>query len=79
MSQFPVHHICADLHSRTNMFEMDAKHYLEKLAALKQSGFDAGTLPIMQLAHDAGMLQHLADRIDAMRTELTKQTELTST
>lgn len=78
MSKFPVHHVCADLHSRTNMFEMDAKHYLWKLAELKQSGFDRGTLPMMQLVADSKVLRELADAIDKQHEELTtKHMELT--
>jgi hypothetical protein len=74
---FAVHHICADLHSRTNMFEADAKHYLWKLAELKQFGFEIGTLPMLQMHADSRALRVLADAIDAQRNELTKQTELT--
>jgi hypothetical protein len=77
MSQYPVHRICADLHHRTNMFEMDAKFYLHQLAELRQSGFDPGTTPMRQLAVDAKALRDLVDAIDAQRNELTKQTELT--
>lgn len=76
---FAVHHICTDLHSRTNMFEMDAKYYLERLAMLQQFGFEIGTLPMMQMQADSRALRALADAIDAQRNELTKQTELTST
>jgi hypothetical protein len=74
---FAVHHICADLHSRTNMFEADAKHYLWKLAELKQHGFSVATMPMMQLAADYATLLDLAKKIEAVHTELTKQTELT--
>ena len=75
---FEVHRICEDLHSRTNMFELDAKYYLHKLAELRQYGFDADTMPMRQLTVDAGTLRALADMIDAMRDELTKtQMELT--
>ena len=74
---FAVHHICADLHARTNMYEADAKHYLWKLAVLKQNGFAVGTVPMMQLAHDRDVLIFLAQVIDAVRDELIKQMELT--
>lgn len=72
MSKFPVHHICTDLHSRTNMYEMDAKYYLNKLAELRQSGFDPATTPMRQLAVDSKALRDLADAIDAQYSELTQ-------
>ncbi len=69
---FEVHHICEDLHSRTNMFEMDAKYYLYRLARLEQSGFHPETTPILQLEADAGVLRQLANAIDEQRKQLTQ-------
>jgi hypothetical protein len=74
---FAVHHICADLHSRTNIYEADAKHYLWKLDELKQCGFSVATMPMMQLAADYATLLDLAKKIKTAHEELTKQTELT--
>ncbi len=72
MNKFPVHRICADLHTRTNLYEMDAKYYLHQLAELRQSGFDPNTVPMRQLAVDSKALRDLVDAIDAQLQELTQ-------
>jgi hypothetical protein len=72
MSRFPVHDQCSRIHTRTNLYEMDIRHWLRNLAELKQSGFSAETTPMLQLEADAGALRQLANGIDAMRTELTQ-------
>ena len=69
---FPVHHICAALHSRTNLYEMDVKHWLRNLAELKQSGFSLETTPLLQMTADAKALNALAAAILMQRDELTK-------
>ena len=73
MTQFPVHDLCSRIHQRTNLYEMDVKHWLRNLADLHQSGFSKETTPMLQLEADAGALRQLANALDAMRTELTKQ------
>ena len=73
MADFRVHTLCDDLHSRTNLYEMDAKYWLEKLAATEQSGFSTATLPMLRLAADAATLRHLADLMDEQYKQLTQQ------
>ena len=73
---FPIHNICADLHHRTNMFEIDVKYWLNKLAELNQSGFAIGTLPMLQLKHDSKVLRDLADAIDVEWNKLIQTEEL---
>jgi hypothetical protein len=71
MTDFPVHHLCAALHRQVGSFESDAKYWLNELAKLKQFGFAAGTLPMLQLADDARNLRQLADVIEKQRETLT--------
>ncbi len=70
--RFPVHDLCDRIHTRTNLFEMDVKHWLRMLAELKTRGFSTETTPMLQLEADAGVLRQLANAMDAMRTELTQ-------
>ena len=72
MSNFPTHDLCYRIHQRTNLYEMDIRHWLRNLAELKQSGFSKETTPMLQLEADTGVLRQLANQIDAMRTELTQ-------
>jgi hypothetical protein len=73
---FLVHSLCTSLHERTRFYEMDVKHYLERLAQLKQSGFSAATLPMMRLADDERNLRQLADAIKKQRDELIQETRV---
>ena len=73
MTEYPVHNLCGHIHNRTNLYEMDVKHWLRNLADMKESGWSPETTPMLQLEADAGVLRQLANAIDAMRTELTKQ------
>ncbi len=73
MADFRVHTLCADLHSRTNLYEMDVRYWLEKLAETGQSGFSTETLPMLQLAADARTLRYWADLIDKRYQQLTQQ------
>ena len=72
MTRFPVHDLCDRIHSRTNLFEMDVKHWLRNLAELKQSGFSPETTPMMQLRADIRTLRTLADMLDIAETSLTQ-------
>lgn len=72
MTNFPVHDLCHRIHQRTNLYEMDVKHWLRNLAEMKQFGFSRQTTPMLQLEADAGALRQLANAVDAMRTELTQ-------
>ena len=72
MTKFPIHDTCYRIHQRTNLYDMDIRHWLRSLAELTVSGFSPETTPILQLEADAGVLRQLANAIDAMRTELTQ-------
>jgi hypothetical protein len=69
---FPVHDLCYRIHQRTNLYEMDVKHWLRNLAALEQHGFRPETTPMLQLEADAGVLRQLANALDDMRKQLTQ-------
>lgn len=72
VTEYPVHKLCNAIHQRTNLFEADIKHWLNNLAELNQFGFSAETTPMLQLEADVGALRQLANKLDAMRTELTQ-------
>ena len=72
MTEFPVHDLCYRIHQRTNLYEMDVKHWLRNLADLHQSGFAIATTPMLQLEADAGVLRQLANALDEMRKQLTQ-------
>jgi hypothetical protein len=72
MNQFPVHDLCYRIHQRTNLYEMDVKHWLRNLAALQPSGFHPETTPVLQLEADAGVLRQLANALDDTRKQLTQ-------
>jgi hypothetical protein len=72
VSNFPVHDLCYRIHQRTNLYEMDVKHWLRNLAESKQSGFSPETTPMLQLEADAGALRQLANSLDEMRKQLTQ-------
>jgi hypothetical protein len=61
---YPVHHLCAALHAQVGSFESDAKYWLNELAKLRQFGFAAGTLPMLQMADDVRNLRQLAAAIE---------------
>ena len=73
MADYPIHHLCAALHAQVGSFESDAKYWLNELAKLRQFGFAAGTLPMLQMADDVRNLRQLAAAIEKQREELTKQ------
>ena len=67
---YPIHHLCAALHAQVGSFESDARYWLNELAKLRQFGFAAGTLPMLQMADDVRNLRMLATAIEKQREEL---------
>jgi hypothetical protein len=64
VTDYPVHHLCNSLHVQTGSFVSDARYWLDELAKLRQFGFAAGTLPMLQMADDVRNLRMLATAIE---------------
>ena len=69
---FVVHKLCQKIHTRTNLYEMDVKHWIRKLDESEMQGFSPETTPILQLTHDRQALLELADQIHKSLRQLTQ-------
>jgi hypothetical protein len=64
VTDYPVHRLCNSLHAQTGSFVSDARYWLDELTKLRQFGFAAGTLPMLQMADDVRNLRMLATAIE---------------